>query len=117
MRHDKTCNILGRYCWTHKLNTQPGIPGWPKAMKASEHGNGSLAPKEAFRHPSSKYIGTNPYEQLTSVVWLNGDANSSNDTRPCAVCEKHCEHPVERSFTNQYDGYRAITVGKLLDVN
>lgn len=116
MKHNQvSCNVLGRYCWTCKKVTETGIPGWPKGMKANDNCKESVAPKEAFQMVQSKSIGHNPYENLTNVVWMNGDNSSVKDQRPCNICGKHCSYPVERSFLNQYDGYREIVVGKLLE--
>lgn len=94
-------NILGRYCWTCRLRTEIGIPGWPKAHK----GNGV-----SYKLWDSNEAGG----YATAVTWKNGDQETKRALyKGCFVCGKHCSYPVSDGVTNNYDGYYQISKSRL----
>src|SRR5690349_8923401 len=96
MTHDKTCNILGRYCWTHRVKTDTGIPYWPIA----HHGE--------YTHYSpwarNEVTGQGYTE---SIIWANGDIDARRTMyQPCSMCNRRCTHPVR--IDDKGDNYKEI---------
>lgn len=101
-------SVLGRYCWVCKVKVQAGVPGWGRASH-SDRTPKATAPAGTFINQNAKYVGPNPYEHLTSVVWANGDTARGKDQTQCADCEKHCGRPVDREFKWGDDPYGYVT--------
>ena len=96
--HDTQCNILGRYCWTHRIKVDNGIPYWPKSHK------GEFTRYGLWDRNEVTGVGN-----TESIVWANGDSERrQNQNEPCAMCSKHCKYPVNRGITDQGDTYREI---------
>lgn len=92
----KGCNILGRYCWTHKVKTEAGIPGWTRPLKGPATGYGLWDSNE-----------TGGYTQV--ITWKNGDRETRRGINSgCFVCGRNCSHPVSQGVTNNHDGYYSI---------
>jgi hypothetical protein len=94
----KNHNVLGRYCWDCKTKTDTGIPYWP------------IAHQGEYTHYSpwakSDITGQGYTE---SIIWANGDSDRrQNQNEPCAMCNKHCGHPVSKDVTDRGDNYREI---------
>ncbi len=96
--HGNGCNVLGRYCWTHKVKTEAGIPGWTRPLKGPGTGYGAW--------------DSNEYGGYTHVItWKNGDQESRRGINKegikngCFVCHKNCANPVSFGVTGKYDGY------------
>lgn len=96
----KAHNVLGRYCWTCKVKTEVGIPGWPIAH------NGD------YTH-YSPWAANQSGGATTCVIWANGDVSRGKDMSLCDDCEKLCGNPVEQSFTWGRDPYNSV-VSKML---
>ena len=92
----KKCNVLGRYCWDHKVKTEAGIPGWARPLRGGGAGYGLWDSNE-----SGGYTNT--------ITWKNGDRETRrNINQGCFVCNRHCSYPVSPGVTNNYDGYYQI---------
>lgn len=103
----KTHNVLGKYCWTCKAKTAAGVPGWPRGTHSDYFStSGNVLSTE--QNQNSKYIGHNPYSNLTSVVWANGDRAGGAERPQCKDCGRHCGKPVEFSFEWGRDPYSEI---------
>lgn len=100
-------SVLGRYCWVCRVKTQAGIPGWVKPSR-NDHFSASKDILSTEQSLNSKYIGPNPYEHLTSVVWANGDRAGGAERPQCKDCGRHCGKPVEYSFSWGHDSYSEI---------
>lgn len=86
--------ILGHWCWDCQVKVKGGIPGW----RIPFHG-----PKAHYSIWDKSALTGKGY--CTSIVWMNKD-NATN--RPCALCERYCNYPVEHRFSTDYDGYKLI---------
>lgn len=94
----KKCNVLGRYCWDHKVKTEAGIPGWTRPLKGPGVGYSIWE--------SNEVTGLGYTETIT---WLNGDRDTRRNLyKTCFVCNKHCANPVSEGVTNNSDGYYQI---------
>jgi len=98
MNHDKTHNVLGRWCWTCGVKTESGLPGWPKPHR------GPQVKREAW--DINEETGQGDTE---SIIWANGDVHRAKDQRVCAICGRYCKHPVERTFLTSLDHYKELT--------
>lgn len=108
-------NILGRYCWTCRKPTEAGIPGWTRSSRSDHFADTrNTEPKEMRTNMQNpKYIGPNPYNNLTSIVWANGDTARGKDQTQCRDCEKHCGKPVDRAFDWGVDPYNSQSIKML----
>jgi hypothetical protein len=101
MRHEtefKTHLILGGYCFTCKLRTRSGLPGWPKSNRGHSVGRSVWASNEHGGH-------------CRGIVWANGDETKREKT--CALCGKYCGNPVEDSFLSGKDSYKEVVKSSL----
>ena len=107
MTHDKACNVLGRYCWTHKEITEAGIPGWPRTGSGNEY----------TRY--SPWASNADGGVTEAIIWANGDTHSgrgfNQGGRQCSICQLNCLYPVEPGISNHSDNYREIRIGKILE--
>lgn len=71
MEHRKHL-VLGHYCWSCKINTKAGVPGFPRR----DH-----------------YTAVGPKPEVKDVVWADG---THDDTDRCAICGHgtKCRIPV-----------------------
>lgn len=100
----KTHQVLGRYCWTCRIKTELGIPGWPKGHK------GEFTRYDVWDINELTGIGA-----TESIVWANGDSMRPKDQTQCSLCDKHCKYPVSRQVTEKGDNYREIKCAMLSD--
>lgn len=85
LMHDEKCDVLGRYCWTHKMQTEAGIPGWPVTAKTEEF----------VRH--SPWDSKDSVGFTESILWANGDTETPKDNYTCILCANNvCPRPVLR---------------------
>lgn len=69
--HDRKCNVLGRYCWTHRAAVESGIPGWGK------------------KPHSDNFVRRSPWTQDTEqIIWANGDTEDPKRGYQCGMCHK-----------------------------
>ncbi len=101
-KEHKNCLVLGRYCWTHKVKTEAGIPGWGRPSKGPGVGYSLYARNEVTGEGYAE-----------AVIWANGDSHRRKDQTECSLCGKNCGNPVERGFLANRDKYKEIYVSQL----
>ena len=114
MNHKKKgCNVLGEYCWTCKVSTEAGVPGWRKTSRSDINAFTKL-------HHRSPWGGCvyNSFDQAIgyygfteAIVWANGDTETPKDSYKCMICDNGaCKHgaPVLRNA----DAYKEIVTKK-----
>jgi hypothetical protein len=87
MKHNKQCNVLGHYCWTHSIKTMPGVPGWRRQGHSDTW---------QIRSPwggtkgndSERFAGiVDVTHQFTEqIIWANGDTEDPKRGYMCTVC-------------------------------